>query len=64
MTTTAPVAEPVTTTAPVAVPALLVDDTTFHDYTNYLTAIFRPGDTLCFVGIEHNKDKGKEQQAA
>jgi putative DNA primase/helicase len=50
-----------TTTAPVAVPALLVDDTTFHDYTNYLTAIFRPGDTLCFVGIEHNKDKGKER---
>ena len=36
-------------------------DSKFEDYQNYLTAIFRPGDTLCFVGIVHNKDKGKER---
>ena len=36
-------------------------DSAFEDYRNYLTTIFRPGDTLCFVGIEHNSDKGKER---
>src|SRR5260221_4518027 len=35
-------------------------DAQFDDCRNYLTAIFRPGDTLCFVGIVHNQDKGTE----
>jgi hypothetical protein len=38
-------------------------DPAFQDYNNYLTAIFRPTDTLCFVGIVHNSDKGKEHVA-
>jgi hypothetical protein len=34
--------------------------TPFSQYRDYVSAIFRPGDTLCFVGIEHNRDRGKE----
>jgi len=38
-----------------------VADKRFQQYTNYLTAIFRPGDTLCFVGIEHGKTKNDDK---
>jgi AAA domain/RepB DNA-primase from phage plasmid len=38
-----------------------VPDVRFQNYRDYLTAIFKPGDTLCFVGIAHNKEKSKEQ---
>jgi hypothetical protein len=31
-------------------------DAQFHEYENYLKAIFRPGDTLCFLGIDHKTD--------
>jgi hypothetical protein len=37
------------------------DAAEFEQYRNYISAIFRPGDTLCFVGIEHNRDRGKER---
>lgn len=57
MTTAVIVQEPETDS--VAAPGL--KDDAFGDYENYLTAIFRPGDTLCFVGIVHNKDKAQEQ---
>jgi hypothetical protein len=36
----------------------------YAEYSAYLRAIFKPADTICFVGIEHNvdKDKTKEKQ--
>jgi hypothetical protein len=34
----------------------------FHDYYNYVSAIGRPGDTLCFVAIEHNLDGIRAQE--
>jgi AAA domain/RepB DNA-primase from phage plasmid len=37
-----------------------VADTGFEHYRNYVSVLGRPGDTLCIVGILHNKDKGKE----
>jgi AAA domain/RepB DNA-primase from phage plasmid len=41
-------------------------DTTFDtdqyiDFYNYVSKIGQPGDTLCFVGIQHNEDKSKEK---
>src|SRR5205085_2507799 len=32
------------------------DEPMFRDYQNYVKAIFRPGDTLCFAGINHKED--------
>src|SRR5271155_1476046 len=37
------------------------DSDQYHDFYNYVSAIGRPNDTLCFVAIVHNKDKGKEK---
>jgi DNA primase RepB-like protein len=37
------------------------DPDQYHDFYNYVSAIGRPGDTLCFVGIAHNTDKSKEK---
>jgi len=34
---------------------------TFSEYRDYLTAIFRPGDTLCFVGIVHSTGKNENE---
>jgi hypothetical protein len=51
---------PQVTEAPPPVPPA---DALFRDYLNYVTAIFRPGDTLCFVAIEHNLDGDREQES-
>ena len=32
------------------------DSDQYHDFYNYVSTIGRPGDTLCFVAIEHNLD--------
>jgi hypothetical protein len=50
-------------TIPVAVaePEPDTTSTAFQDCLNYVSAIFHQGDTLCFVGIVHNKDRGKER---
>ncbi len=45
-------------TAKQAVP---MQPTPFDDYRNYISTIFRPGDTLCFVGINHKND-AREQE--
>jgi hypothetical protein len=37
------------------------DSDEYHDFYNYVCAIGRPGDTLCFTAIVHNRDKGKER---
>src|SRR6266403_2103783 len=39
-----------------------VADKSFEDYRNYTAAIFRPGDTLCFVTIEHNLDGDRNEE--
>jgi hypothetical protein len=38
-----------------------VPDTAYTEFKNYLTAIFRPGDTLCFVGIDHSTGKNENE---
>jgi hypothetical protein len=40
-----------------AAPIEAHDDVALRDYQNYVSAIFRPGDTLCFAGIVHDKDE-------
>jgi hypothetical protein len=37
-------------------------DGRYHQYKDYLQAIFKPGDTVCFVGIEHNVDGDKTKE--
>jgi hypothetical protein len=46
-----------------AAPIETPNDVAFSDYQNYVKAIFRPGDTLCFVGIVHNPNKSEERVA-
>ncbi len=41
-------------------PAEPVTAALYKDYRNYISAIFRPGDTLCIVGIDHTKPKGED----
>jgi len=59
------VAEPHAPVAAVVITSIEVphidDSDQYIDFYNYVSAIGRPGDTLCFVGIAHNKDKGKEK---
>src|SRR6266704_2424615 len=31
----------------------IASESAFSDFHNYVSAIFQPGDTLCFVGISH-----------
>ena len=54
-------AAPVSATKLVEDKPQIDDSDEYHDFYNYVSAIGRPGDTLCFVGIEHNKDKSKEK---
>jgi len=39
-------------------PAPAAKNARYSQYCDYLSAIFRPGDMLCFVGIDHRKAKG------
>jgi RepB DNA-primase N-terminal domain len=37
-------------------------DARYNEYKSYLQAIFKPGDTLCFVTIEHNLDGDRKEE--
>ena len=39
-------------------------DQRYNDYVSYLCAIFKPGDTLCFVAIEHNETNKENERIA